>query len=68
MNQEQTHPTQSYTLPVPQDTLFQLTPAMLAEPDHVDPYFLCTLCHHLVSPVNPLECAQCHVVFCESCI
>ena len=34
----------------------------------MDSYFKCCLCEKLVSPVNPLECTQCHVVFCQQCI
>ena len=63
--------TADYTLlPIPSDYVAINHSQILTshEADGVDPYFKCCLCDKLVSPVNPLECSQCHIVFCESCI
>lgn len=52
-------------------TLFTINSSQIVvTTQSIDPYFMCILCKNLVSPHprGPLECSQCHSVFCESCI
>lgn len=66
-HQNQAEAADQYTvLPVPAG-LLRLENSQIVSTD-VDIYFKCCLCQRLVSPLCPLECSQCHVVFCEQCI